>query len=134
MVFQIALDFVPHLVDRDSLDGRRQLFEDILRLDSGPFGNDAEYGQAEIADILFYFVIYFVVSRLLFAIEVRQANDEEILRRFELGFFTEWGVCFQSPGDARAEVFDKAELIDNVYESGFRYVGIPSMRSSNVAR
>ena len=45
-------------------------------------------------------------------------NDEEILRRFELGFFTEWGVCFQSPGDARAEVFDKAEVIENVYESG----------------
>ena len=45
-------------------------------------------------------------------------NDEEILRRFELGFFTEWGVCFQSPGDARAEVFDKAELIENVCESG----------------
>ena len=61
MVFQIALDFVPHLVDRDPLDGRRQLFEDVLRLDSGPFGNDAEYGQSKIADILSYFVIYFVI-------------------------------------------------------------------------
>ena len=45
-------------------------------------------------------------------------DDEEILRWFELGFFAEWGVCFQSPGDACAEVFDEAELIENVYESG----------------
>ena len=67
-------------------------------------------------------------------VEVRQMNDKGILRRFELGFFTEWGVCFQSPGDARAEVFDKAELIENVYESRVRYVWIPSMRSFNVAR
>ena len=49
-------------------------------------------------------------------VEVRQMNDEEILRRFELGFFTEGGVCFQSPGDARSEVFDEAELIENVYK------------------
>ena len=47
-------------------------------------------------------------------------DDEEILRRFELGFFTEWGVCFQSPGDARAEVFDEAEFIDNEVSAHYR--------------
>ena len=91
MVFQIALDFVPHLVDRDPLDGRRQLFEDVLRLDSGPFGNRAEYGQSKVADILFYFVvyfvIYFVITRLLFGIEGWQANEEEVLGRFKDGLF-----------------------------------------------
>ena len=32
--------------------------------------------------------------------------------------FPRRGRMFQSPGDARAEVFDEAELIENVYESG----------------
>ena len=56
-------------------------------LDSGPFGNGAEYGQAEIADILFYFVIYFVIPRLLLGIEVGRANKEEVLGRFKEWLF-----------------------------------------------
>ena len=104
MVFQIALDFVPHLVDRDPLDGRRQLFEDVLRLDSGPFGNGAEYGQSKVADILSYFVIYFVIPRLLFGIEVRQANEEEVLGRFEDGLFLGRCICSSDSGDAHPSI------------------------------
>ena len=112
MVFQIALDFVSHLVDRDPLNGRRQLFEDVLRLDSGPFGTRAEYGQSKVAYILFYFVvylvIYFVIPRLLFGIEVRQANEEEVLGRFKDGLFLGRCICSSDSGDARSEILDIA--------------------------
>ncbi len=86
VAFQIALDFVPHLIDRDPLDGRRQFFEDVLRLDSGPFGNGAEYGQAEIDDILFYFVIYFVIPAFFLALRFGRRTKKKFSDDSKAGF------------------------------------------------
>ena len=62
MVFQVSLDFVSCLINRDSL-----IVEDALCFDSGPSGKETEYGQTKDDD----FLAYFVIPNLLPGVNVR---------------------------------------------------------------